>query len=285
VSDGEERLIRHLVQGHPEVDTYEPPDFAAVRARALVNGSTSMSRRHQHVVWLRTVGLGAAAFLVAVIVVNAAGAILPLPSGSHSPQAGDRSVTGPSAGGANLVGRSQGSGNAKELLGFVSLAEMVATSDSVVEATVTAVRPGRVLDLNEGGATYQFTDVEVSISQVLAGSLADATVTLEVDPGLFPNLGRSKVWPITGERYFLFLHKKDDKGLPADRYRPISSNGVLLVDGAVVRSEQTANALGASLDGASVDSIRAAIQDAAAEIDAGSLHPIQPNIPTAPPTK
>ncbi len=142
------------------------------------------------------------------------------------------------------------------------------------------MRPGRVLE-SEGGSSWQFTDIEVSINQVLAGKEDQSNIVLEIDQGLFPQLGTSDVWPKLRGTYILFLHRKLDNGL----YRPTSSNGVLLVDGAAVRSEQKDNPLGASLDGASVDSIRAAIQDAVREIDAGTLGPAQPGLSTSPPTK
>lgn len=269
MNDIDNRLEQRLRQGHPEVDINEPVKFAEIRDRAVK--VTTSSNRARWSRWVGAAGLGAAAFVCAITVVVVGSMVLsggggPAPAGSGS---GKKPVAGSAPPSSD-----RSTGTAREVFNFDSIAEMVATSDLVVEGTVTAVRPGRVLEV-DGGHTFQFTDVDVAIKEVLAGGQADTRISLEIDQGLFPRLGTSEVWPKVGADYFLFLHEKADNG----RLRPTSSNGVLMIDGASVRSEQMENVLGDSLDGTSVESVRAAI-----EASAGQSRPsTAPG--TSPPTK
>ena len=92
--------------------------------------------------------------------------------------------------------------SAREIWHFDFLGEMVATSDAVVDATVVAVNPGRVVILPPDGRT-EFSEVTLRVSNVLAGE-APTEVVLEED-GILAT--KSEL----GDRGVYFIVRKQDR--------------------------------------------------------------------------
>lgn len=110
---------------------------------------------------------------------------------------------------------------------FQTLTQMTEASDAVIRGSIEFIRPGRTFAQEGGGVA--FTEVVVSVDEVLFGSLREETVILEIDDAMFPGLRRlDRPWPVDGGSTILFLHRKVD--VPT-KFRPINSQGAYAVEG------------------------------------------------------
>jgi hypothetical protein len=111
---------------------------------------------------------------------------------------------------------------------FSTLIEMAQSADAVLIGTVSSVTSGRLIDPGDA-PPMQFLDVRVGVEQILGGEAGDA-LTIEVDPILFPDREQpTRVWPVAGQSYLLFLRLKGDLEAPA-AYRLINTAGLFLIE-------------------------------------------------------
>ena len=156
----------------------------------------------------------------------------------------------------------------KELYAFISLPQMVATSDVIVDGTVDSTQPGRVV--GEGDAALQFTQVDLKVNEVLFGSLSSPSVTIE-EGGLEGN-HPSKV----GDTGIYFLHEKvDAPGI----YRLVNSQSRFLETskGTLLAPNDEAQWV-KSIEGMTLDELKALIATAVNAVEEGKVAPASPAI-------
>lgn len=107
-----------------------------------------------------------------------------------------------------------------EVAHVVSLGEMVASADAIVEGRVIQVSPGRTVSgpIDEGD--FQFTNIELEVTKLLSGTAPSAKIVLEED-GILADLSR------VGDAGVYFLVRKRDR---VDAYRLMNTQARYLVD-------------------------------------------------------
>lgn len=126
---------------------------------------------------------------------------------------------------SGAVAGTEDAGHVRQYRTFASLDDMTRASDLVIRGTVLAIKPGRTFSGESGGVA--FFEVSVGVDMVLRGTFTEATIDLEVDNGLFPEIDTGRgAWPIEGTQTVLFLHQKVDR--PAF-WRPVSSQGAYTI--------------------------------------------------------
>lgn len=153
----------------------------------------------------------------------------------------------------------------REAVQFRTLGEMVATSLSVVEGDVVAVRPGRDLSTGPDGK-HQLTEVVLRVSEVLAGQALTGDILIEDDPVLAAP-------SVVGDHGIYFLVQKRDA---ADaRYRLATSQGRYRLDASGrLRGSNPANPLVQQLESTTPAGLRTVIGEAAEAVDRGEIKPV-----------
>ncbi|MGH2683386.1 MAG: hypothetical protein ACRDIX_09165 [Actinomycetota bacterium] len=158
----------------------------------------------------------------------------------------------------------------KEVHYFSDLAQMVATSDAVVQGTVIETEPGRVVGGQdprpEGDGAIQFLQVTISIDKVLYGSLPEGSFLVEED-------GYNGVPPSeVGDRGFYFVHLKQDE-TDKPYYRLINSQGRFLVQGERLVGSNDSDSWVQAIEAVSPLELEALVAQAKEAIERGVVTP------------
>ncbi|MEV6420434.1 hypothetical protein [Streptomyces sp. NPDC051662] len=119
--------------------------------------------------------------------------------------------------------------HSREVFDFKTLPELLGTTPTVVEATVTDVRPGRTVGSAEEGGVEQARDVTLSVTNVLRSVFRPPT-TLVLEEWGWDSEGNgyqveNVAWSEVGDKGFYFLTRSDDES----RWRLVNSQGRALV--------------------------------------------------------
>lgn len=144
----------------------------------------------------------------------------------------------------------QADGHVRQVAMFTNVTAMSAASTAVVRATVLTIRPGRAFPPEAG--PIAFTEVVLRIDSVVAGSINESTVVLEIDDAMFPTLGSAdRAWPVNGRETLIFLHKKSG----ASTYRPINSQGAYTIDGSTLRAADEHDSFAAAVANSALENV------------------------------
>lgn len=151
---------------------------------------------------------------------------------------------------------------------FSSVPVLVATSDTVVIATVSDVAAGRTV--GDPGAELTFTEVTLAVDETLWGAPSQ-TVSLEID---YP-----APWAAVGEQAVFFLHEKTDETAKT-YFRPVNmSQSVYRVSGERLESPTADDGFAASVADMNLSALVAEIQRAVPLIEAGVVKAATPSGP------
>jgi hypothetical protein len=161
---------------------------------------------------------------------------------------------------------------ASEAFGFQTLPEMVATSHAVVEGTIVETARGPIIDDFEVKYTRKL--VRVKVDRLLAGRELGALVTIET-AGWRQVEGEAETEfrvegdiPLTtGDRGIFFLYDFEHTG----NFALVSSQGVLLYDGATVRDTDRTDPLVETLEAETVARLDQLVGQAKAAVDRGEV--------------
>jgi len=135
---------------------------------------------------------------------------------------------------------------------YATLQDMTVDADTVVLATVTGTRPGRVVSVGGGASLLPFTLIDLTVDETVRGQ-ASEVLTVEQTGGILDGLtaymeddgGPYRV----GDEVLLFL-----KAQPGTGYYYVSHpKGRFTVDGNTLRTKLPADAVAAELAGRDLD--------------------------------
>jgi hypothetical protein len=156
----------------------------------------------------------------------------------------------------------------KEVFGFGSLPQMVATSDLVVRGTVRKVEPGRVV--GEGDASIQFAQVTLAVDRVLFGQFDATRVVLE-------EYGLERGHPSkVDDAGVYFLRRKTDA---PDFYRLVNSQARFLDNGngGLIALDDEATWVKA-IEAQSLSQLESDVEAAATAVAEGKIQPAKPTL-------
>lgn len=160
----------------------------------------------------------------------------------------------------------------RDVYRFDSFAEMVATADAVIVATVSDARPGPTWPPEAG--PYRQWFVGIQIEELLYGSAPSSGVALVTDDLLDQRLERyGRDWWRVGTRSVLFLKRRSE-----DLYQLLNSHSVYIVAGTDLRPVYDGG-LAETIGGWSIDELRAKTAEVAALIAAGMVTPQPMHLP------
>jgi hypothetical protein len=157
---------------------------------------------------------------------------------------------------------------------FDTSAQMLATADLVVEGTVTAVTPGRVLP-GDSPVRHQVKEFRVQPGEVLRGSTQASSLTVEAlgwELSEDANEGRAEivvngvVLPAAGDAGVFFLKRSSDGALNF-----INDQGVLLYADNRVRRTGRSDPLVRRLEALSVADLKRQLARDRTAVDAGKV--------------
>lgn len=160
----------------------------------------------------------------------------------------------------------------RDVFRFDSFAEMVATADAVIVATVSDVRPGPTWPPEAG--PYRQWFVGIQIEELLYGSAPSSAAALVTDHPLDQRLERDgRDWWRVGTRSVLFLKRRSE-----DLYQLLNSHSVYIVAGTDLWPAYDGG-LADTIGGWSMDELRAKTAEAAALVAARMVTPQPMHLP------
>lgn len=167
---------------------------------------------------------------------------------------------------------------AHDSLVFESLPEVVATADLLVEAKVTKVLPGRIVD--DPGTSYdtKFVNVTLDVERVLNGKPPSGTVVVETLELAYARPNRD--WRLAGTRVLAALDRAAD-GRPIYWTTNLSQSIFLVqsgeIDPVLVGADQ--DPLVQHIVSIAIEDFRREVDDAKASIGRGEVNPrVKPTI-------
>lgn len=182
--------------------------------------------------------------------------------------------------GVRLDARPESLAFGKEVYHFDTVAEMTATSQLVVQGTVTAVGPGRLTGLDEDpaavGGGVRLRNVTIEVWDVLhnpKNMLVPPTITLE-EEGWDENgngyIANNVAWSEVGDSGYFFLRRSYGSGDP-HTFQLASSDGRALMADGVLEPSNPENDLATSISGMTVTQFDQTVVSASAAVTAGTL--------------
>ena len=164
--------------------------------------------------------------------------------------------------------RSEGLRHAEYLYDFEGLAQMVATSDAVIEGTVVEIADGPTVVVDTDDVT-QYTNVTITVDQVLSGTLNDSATKVTVVE--LPSV-ELPLTPADDHGFFFLYWDKSDQA-----YTLIGPQGRFMVDEkGLMDSTAPKSAWITSLEGLTVLQFREDLDQAISQAAEGSVSPAEP---------
>ena len=142
-----------------------------------------------------------------------------------------------------------------EIHDFGSLEEMIARAEIIIEATVVAVEPGRVVGPPDD--PLQFQQVTLQVEDVIFGNLAATTILLEAEE----YGGGQNVYPLpeVGDHGIYFIHLKRER-TSQPYYGLLNSEGMFIADGDRIVASNPEDAWAREIEAMSLEDLKVRIE-------------------------
>lgn len=157
----------------------------------------------------------------------------------------------------------------REVHRFESLAELVASADAVAIIRINDVITRTFFDPD--GGTITTYDVQATVEEVLAGSLAVGDLDLALDSAFWDPAfrGTDSDWMAKEARVLVALHERIDNG----SYLPLNTQSLFRIDSSEMLTAVWSSPLSDSFDGVALSEMRRNVAEAVELVRAGSVAP------------